>query len=272
LVRKYYLLDSRKKKNFKLAICYSNKGDIINFFILGPPGTGKTYVLRMGLAYAIGAGLNVELTSLTCETSNKFGGSHLHELFPFTVNPGSVSFNVKTEASNVLNRLKKDPSRLVRLQRMDCLVIEEIGTLSAQQMQVMDIVLQLIMENEHMFGGKLLLGSGDHKQLKPPEGTPFWCSVMLVTGFKVVVLKEFVRSAEDELLQRVIQIARKTDISEDEISEVLEVIRGNCHHVSSFDDVPQEGIQIVGTRKKQRELTTRFVTREFIAMGTTCMI
>ena len=49
--------------------------------ILGPQGTGKTYVLTMALGYALSKGLFCLVTSLASRRSIHFGGEHIHKLF-----------------------------------------------------------------------------------------------------------------------------------------------------------------------------------------------
>ena len=84
---------------------------------------------------------------------------------------------------------------------MDVLLLDECGQLSSQQLSVMDIVLRHIRENDMPFGGLLIFGSFDHKQLGTIDGLPFLLNQHVVSDFTVVKLEKSVRAAEDETLQ-----------------------------------------------------------------------
>ena len=84
---------------------------------------------------------------------------------------------------------------------MDVLLLDECGQLSSQQLSVMDIVLRHISGNDMPFGGVLIVGSFDHKQLGAIDGLPFLLNHHIVSDFTVVRLEQSVRAAEDENLQ-----------------------------------------------------------------------
>lgn len=54
------------------------------------------------------------------------------------------------------------------------LLLDECGQLSSQQLSVMDVVLRHVRESDMPFGGLLVIGSFDHKQLGAIEGLPFF--------------------------------------------------------------------------------------------------
>ena len=56
--------------------------------LVGRPGSGKSHVLKIACAYALGKGLQVELMSFTSERARKMKGNHLHIVFPLSVKPG----------------------------------------------------------------------------------------------------------------------------------------------------------------------------------------
>lgn len=84
---------------------------------------------------------------------------------------------------------------------MDVLLLDECGQLSAQQLSVMDVVLRHMRENDLPFGGLLVIGSFDHKQLDAIDGLPFLLNHQIISDFTVVKLDHSVRAAEDENLQ-----------------------------------------------------------------------
>lgn len=84
---------------------------------------------------------------------------------------------------------------------MDVLLLDECGQLSSQQLSIMDIVLRHLRENDMPFGGVLIIGSFDHKQLGSVDGLPFLLNHHIISDFTVVRLEQSVRAAEDEKLQ-----------------------------------------------------------------------
>lgn len=81
------------------------------------------------------------------------------------------------------------------------LLLDECGQLSSQQLSIMDIVLRHLRENDMPFGGLLIFGSFDHKQLGTIDGLPFLLNQHIVSDFTVVKLEKSVRAAEDAILQ-----------------------------------------------------------------------
>lgn len=84
---------------------------------------------------------------------------------------------------------------------MEVLLLDECGQLSSQQMAVLDIVLRHLRGNCYPFGGVLVLGSFDHRQLGCIDGLPFLMSHHILTDFIIVRLERSVRAADDTALQ-----------------------------------------------------------------------
>ena len=91
--------------------------------------------------------------------------------------------------------------RLNLLMTLDVLVVDECGSLSAEQIATIDIILRTIKSSSLPFGGVLVLGSFDHRQIDAIKGTPFLMSSHILTDFTIVRLKESVRAAADTALK-----------------------------------------------------------------------
>ena len=63
--------------------------------------------------------------------------------------------------------------KLHLLMTLDVLAIDECGSLSAEQLATLDIILRTIKSSSLPFGGVLVLGSFDHRQIDAIKGTPF---------------------------------------------------------------------------------------------------
>eukprot|EP00956_Cyclotella_meneghiniana_P042934 scaffold249353_cov82-Cyclotella_meneghiniana.AAC.19 len=161
----------------------------------GAPGAGKTFVLQIVTLYAIfSRGLNVMSTSVMAIRAGALGGINIHQLVRF---PSKSSYNIFRAAQHAVHELKYRAHimKLHLLMTLDVLVIDECGSLSAEQLATLDIILRTIKSSSLPFGGVLVLGSFDHRQIDAMKGTPFLMSSHILTDFTIVRLKESVRAA-----------------------------------------------------------------------------
>jgi hypothetical protein len=84
---------------------------------------------------------------------------------------------------------------------MDVLLIDECGQISAEMLAIIDVILRNVRKSIYPFGGVLIIGSFDHKQLGSIRGLPFLLSHHILTDFTIVRLERSVRAATDEKLQ-----------------------------------------------------------------------
>ena len=103
-------------------------------------------------------------------------------------------------AKEILNRQKNLATRHL-LMTMDVLLLDECGQISSQQLAAIDIILRHPRDSDLPFGGVLVLGSFDHRQLGCIGGLPFLMSSHILTDFTMVQLQESVRAANDCTLQ-----------------------------------------------------------------------
>lgn len=126
------------------------------------------------------------------------------------------------------------------LMTCDCLLLDEVGQLSAQQFSQLDIILRNIRHNNAPFGGVLIFGTFDHQQLGSVEGLPFLLSSHIMTDFTMVRMKHSVRAHSDTNLQRIQEITRMSPIMllnnsalKEEFSTLL---RDNVNFISDMRD------------------------------------
>jgi len=84
---------------------------------------------------------------------------------------------------------------------MDMLLLDECGQMSSQQLATIDIILRHLRGSTLPFGGVLICGSFDHRQLECIGGLPFLLSSHILTDFTLVKLEQSVRAAKDKKLQ-----------------------------------------------------------------------
>jgi hypothetical protein len=89
--------------------------------LVGRPGSGKSHVLKLAVAYCLCKGLHVQMMSLTSERARKVGGNHLHVVFPLPVTNSRVSFS-QDIVLRCTKRLERDLSKSTLLKRTDVFI------------------------------------------------------------------------------------------------------------------------------------------------------
>ena len=221
--------------------------------IVGPPGTGKSFLMFNTVAYALCKGLNCMITSLAAERSASVNGKHINALIPF---PVEVSSTCDSLAKKALSNLQRDPTRSRYLEALDVLFIEEISMISSELWAAIDHVLQTICSNYVPFAGKLVIATGDFYQLPPPSGSSLISSSFPLTTFQFMKLKHFVRMqnmAGQELLTLIGDVPR----SEAAIAKAWDILSNECNFVDSWDDVNVTDIRIFSTRRAEKEAVNK---------------
>jgi hypothetical protein len=110
------------------------KGVIIH----GGPGTGKTYIAKLAVLYAICSGMKIISTFILGIRASDFGGTHLHSLFCWT--PQKHESTPYKTALSALNRILRKPLLHHIILTLNALFINKIGTPSNKQLAVLDIM------------------------------------------------------------------------------------------------------------------------------------
>ncbi|CAG0901954.1 unnamed protein product [Cyprideis torosa] len=224
----------------------------------GPPGAGKSKLTEVLTLFAISKGLTVVVTSLASERSRSCGGRHIHLLFPMRVTMNKRNHPL-LDAQDCIRNLTKNPIKLLILQRTNVFIFEEIGLVSSEMFAVLDSVMKYVMSCDLPFGGKLVIANGNHVQLQPIEGRPFWMSTHFMMSFDAIVLKEYVRMANDPDLQHILQLLRKPIMIGEERKQVLDAIEKHCEFVDSWNQVPSERMRVLTTKKAQENINNKFL-------------
>ena len=226
--------------------------------LIGPPGTGKTFLMEVFTYLALSEGFNCCIMALTSERARALGGCHIHELYPMEVTHGREK-STELSYTNLVRKLKRNGQKMVLLQRNDVFLIEEAGLISAEIFAILDSAMREINNIDSPFGGKFLMISGDPLQLPPPQGMPFWTSIHIIPSFKVHTLKEYVRAAGDPLLQEVLSLMRNERLSHEELERIIEIVKQECNFVGDWKDIPNDAMRVVSTRKAEQVVINEFL-------------
>ena len=282
--------ESVQEQKVALSICMksihsyldlSSKEVPKNVILCGTPGSGKTHLLRIMSLYCISKGLTTFITASQSARAIVLGGVHLHKTFLFPFH--NLTKNVYRSAALTIERLKRNPLVLAALQRMHILCVDENGQQSAEIWSVIDIVLRRIRRSHLYLGGVLKFSTMDIRQLPPFDGKPFLLSPYILTSYKICKLVHSVRARNDPILQRLNDIARKTNFTEEELDEFESIIQNHCQHVDSWnsDKISPFMIRIFGkksaTKKSEKEYIehikqqypNEYVSRKCIDLQTT---
>jgi hypothetical protein len=188
------------------------KGVIIH----GGPGTGKTYVAKLAVLYAKCSGMKIISTSILGIRASDLGGIHLRSLFCWT--PQKHKLTPDKTALLALNRILRKPLLHHIILALDALFIDKIGTLSNKQLAVLDIIFRKCRNSPLPFGGLLILGNLDLRQIGIIKAMLLLTSTSILTCFLAVKLCRSVRVFHDPEYQELLNIMQTDplDLIDDE--------------------------------------------------------
>ena len=129
---------------------------IKNIIVHGCPGSGKSYVGGYMYLAVISLGLRLMTTALMDTKANMLGGICFQCLFCLSHQRNKNAYCVAEIAWVKLHRLS-NIKYLYFMLKIDVLIIDEIGQLSVQEIDTMDIILRNIFEMNIPFGGSICL-------------------------------------------------------------------------------------------------------------------
>lgn len=170
-------------------------------FVTGPPGAGKTHLLRQVIGSFRAAGVSVAVCGSSGVAANMVGGITVHSWAGFVLGHAVLDLPLDHVVNNVIPAAAKGRMRAAMV-----LVVDEIGTVSAKFVERLDSVLRAVRSSSSAFGGIKVVFAGDFLQLAPASGSfAFCCSVWNdVFGNRAVQLTTAWRHVDDPVLMELL--------------------------------------------------------------------
>lgn len=213
-------------------------------FLVGPPGTGKSYALnelvkRIKNLYP---NLRIATTATTGSASTRLKDAKTLATF-LTIGGDAMKLHLIEDILPIM--VKRNPARVTETR---VLITDEVSMLSITHYNNLDICFRRIRNDPRPFGGMYVIFVGDPYQLPPiPQDAGGGCGRDTRTfvesclesdnpGFRYIVANQMKRSEESSLLQNTL-LQTISDSSTDR-NNATATLRDNCYHGEmSVDDV-----------------------------------
>ena len=133
--------------------------------------------------------------------------------------------------------------------------------MSSEIYSMIDNAMKYLINNDLSMGGKLVLADGDPHQLSPVTGSLIWMSNHILFSFDIMILRHYVRSSGDSVLQSILEIMRKSDVNDDEIKYIAQFIQTHCQFVNSWDDLPNNVVRTVSKKSGKNKVINDFINK-----------
>ncbi len=180
-----------------------------NAFLTGPPGAGKSWLLRKFVT-AARRERTVAITASTGIAGTHIGGMTLHSWAGLGVRDSYKAQDIADIAGKawVANRIRN----------ADVLVIDEVSMLHVATFEAVNAVCKRVRGNTTPFGGMQVVLCGDFFQLPPVSRDShadfiYGCTAWNDLGLNVLYLSEQFRQSDDVLLS-ILNGIRNGDVSE----------------------------------------------------------
>ncbi|MBI3306015.1 AAA family ATPase [Candidatus Nomurabacteria bacterium] len=130
-----------------------------NVFLTGEPGAGKTHTINNFVSYLRAADIEPAITASTGIAATHIGGMTIHSWSGIGVRPKLDKYD--------LDKIASSEYIAKRVCRTKVLIIDEVSMLSANMLDMVDMVCREIKQSSEPFGGIQIILVGDFFQLPP---------------------------------------------------------------------------------------------------------
>ena len=83
----------------------------------------------------------------------------------------------------------------------------------------------------------------------------------MLFSFDVFKLNNYIRSGCDPVLQSILQILRKDEITSEDTNYIADCIRRHCHFADSWDDLPDHVVRTVSKKSGKDKVIDNFISK-----------
>jgi ATP-dependent DNA helicase PIF1 len=184
-----------------------------NVLLLGPGGTGKSFLIRRLVQKLRAMGLTVAVTAMTGLAAFNVGGGTLHSFAGVGLGEGTLE--------ELIKRVRVRPYSRNNWRNTDVLIIDEISMLSAELCTTLDEIGRVLRRSDEPWGGLQVIGCGDFLQLPPVRAKYCFESDAFHATFSArgsLVFERNFRQGSDPLLQRILTEVRNGDLSAESVA------------------------------------------------------
>lgn len=139
-----------------------------NVIILGPGGTGKTYIIKKIAEYCEKKRININVAAYTGKAASLFNnGRTVNSLFGIGLGNKTAEEYIKEIKGDKKEGLKGNKWKLNTWRKLRIVVIDEISMLGMSLFDKLDKIARSVRNCNKPFGGIQIIGSGDFLQLPP---------------------------------------------------------------------------------------------------------
>jgi len=153
----FHLDHSKLSKKQQLALKFFNQRQ--NLFISGGAGSGKSHLLHFIKRYY--SQFALEITASTGVSAINVNGSTIHSFAGIGLGNMPLEQTIENVMQPKMSKVRK------KIRSTNILAIDEISMISAQTLDLIDQVLQVVRENNKPMGGMQIILFGDFLQLPP---------------------------------------------------------------------------------------------------------
>lgn len=174
-----------------------------NVFMTGPPGSGKTHVIKQYIEYCTKFRISAGITASTGVASKLISGATIHSFAGIDIVERTDSFE------KILDRVQRKPKIVSRWKRISVLILDEISLLDGMILVYLDKIAQIIRNNNAPFGGIRILLVGDFFQLPPINGEFCFMTTIWEDLFNYGIQLNHIYRSVDNRLNRILRTIRK---------------------------------------------------------------
>ncbi len=201
-----------------------------NVLIIGPGGTGKSYLLKQIVEKARMSEKKCEATAATGVAAVNINGSTLHHFFGVGLCKGTIKY--------ITGKVKRNSEAMIRITTTDILIIDEFSMIGDELFSKLNLVARYFRKSKKPFGGMRLVVSGDPLQLPPiGENWVFDSETWAALNFDTFFMTEPRRFTDKSFYQTLMRV-REGVLTQQDILKINRRVKAYNRYTETEDQYP----------------------------------